>query len=86
MSIRAIMKDGQIQPVEPVPADWAEGRELTIEAEEPIPTKEELDAWEARMQAGALRIPDEEHERFLKGLEEVEAASKLAIRREWGLE
>ena len=40
MTIRAILRHGIIQPVEPLPPDWAEGQELVVE--EPI---RHVNAW-----------------------------------------
>lgn len=86
MSIRAVIENGQIRPVDPLPNDWGEGRELTIEAEESQPTKEELDEWLEAVQRSAEAIPAEEHDRFQQALAEVERESKQATRRAWGLE
>jgi hypothetical protein len=91
MSIRAILKDGKIQPVDPLPCDWIEGQVLSVdsndvETTEVPPTKEELDAWEAEMEDSARRIPPDEHERFLQSIESHRSESKSQMRREWGLE
>jgi len=86
MSIRAVIKDGQLRLVDPLPSDWDEGQELTIEAEERQPTKEELDAWLEAVQRSAEAIPAEEHDRFQHALAEAERESKQATRRAWGLE
>lgn len=36
MTIKAVLRNGVIQPVEPLPSDWAEGQELLVE--EPSPS------------------------------------------------
>ena len=46
----------------------------------------ELEQWAREMEAGAARIPAEDHERFLRAIEEVERQSKEAVAREWGIE
>jgi hypothetical protein len=97
MSIRAILKDGQIRLSEPLPATWVDGLELTVQvsaaaapvevAATEVPASEaELDAWEAEIERSAAAIPAEEHRRFLAAIEEHEAWSKRAVRKEWGLE
>ncbi|QOV87291.1 hypothetical protein [Humisphaera borealis] len=86
MSIRAIVKDGQIQPVEPIPFDWVEGQELTIEAGERILTAQELDEWEAEMDRLVSKLPVQDHLQLKALMEEVEVDSKRSTRREWGLE
>ena len=84
--VRAVYKDGQIKPIDPVPPEWADGRELSVEAPAVVPTKDELDAWEAEMREGASTISDEDFDEFERVLAEQEAESKRAVRREWGLE
>lgn len=82
--IKAVLENGVIRPVEPLPPDWRDGQELMIEAgAEPSPGS--IDAWADDLERGVARISPEEHERFLRGLEEVERESKEAVRREWGL-
>lgn len=81
------MKNGAIQPLDPLPAEWEDGKELIVEeGEEEIPDAQSLAEWKREMDEAAAAIPLEEHERFLKALAEAEAESKAAVRREWGLE
>ena len=43
---KAILKNGAIQPTEPLPPDWREGQELVIEAAEQSPaTMLQSDRW-----------------------------------------
>ncbi len=85
MSIRAVVKDGQIRLVDPLPSEWVEGQELTVDAGDTIPTEAELKAWDQKLREGAARIPAEDHERFEAALREQEQESKDWVRREWGL-
>ncbi len=80
--IRAIYRKGKIQPVDAVPEDWADGQELTIESAPSVPTPKELEAWSADVAAATADISDEEHDRFMAILAEVEAESKELGRRE----
>jgi NifB/MoaA-like Fe-S oxidoreductase len=84
MTIRAIVHNGLIQPLEPLPAEWAEGKELVVE-ESAAATAEDLQAWARELDEEINRIPPEEHDRFRLALDEVERESKDAVRREWGL-
>lgn len=84
MTIRAILRNGAIKPVEPLPTDWAEGQELLVEGTD-APTAEDLRAWATELETAATQLPADEHERFENALEEVEHESKEAVRREWGL-
>jgi hypothetical protein len=83
--IRAILTDGRIQPLDPLPKDWAEGQVLVVEEGEAPVDAEALAAWEREMEEAARSIPAEEHERLLRALVEIEAESKDAVKREWGL-
>jgi hypothetical protein len=85
MTIRAVVKNGAIQPLGPLPAEWVEGQELVVEEPLPAESEADLNAWAAQLEAGAARLPAEDTERFLKALDEVERESKEAVAREWGL-
>ena len=85
MSIRAILRNGQIQPLDPLPSDWADGQELLVEPPDHVPMKAELEQWSRDVDEAAAQIDPEEHERLRRALEEIERESKDATRREWGL-
>jgi len=85
MTIKARLRDGIIQPTEPLPAGWADGQELLIEEADVIPTEAELQEWLQEMDAGAAQISAEDNEQFLQAMAEQERESKDAVRREWGL-
>jgi hypothetical protein len=84
MTIRAVLRDGVIQPVEPLPPDWTNGQELIVEEPKRDPADEEINQWARDLDAAAARIPAEEHERFLEALEHIERESKDAVRKQWG--
>jgi hypothetical protein len=84
MTIKAILRDGAIQPVEPLPSQWADGQELIVEQPEFTAEQSELRAWTEDLESAAAKLPPEEHERFLKALDEIERQSKNAVGREWG--
>jgi hypothetical protein len=80
--IRAIYRKGKIQPVDAVPPAWSDGQELIVEEAAAKPSAESLDAWAADVEAATAEISDEEHDRFMAVLAEVEAESKELGRRE----
>jgi len=84
MTIRAILRHGIIQPIEPLPRTWAEGQELVVE-EPNGERREEIGQWAAELEAATAQIPTEEHDRFLQALDENERESKEAVRKQWGL-
>jgi enoyl-CoA hydratase/carnithine racemase len=85
MTIRAVLRHGVIQPVEPLPSDWAEGQELVVEEPNATHADAELSQWAQEMDAATAQIPAEEHDRFLRALDEIERDSKEAVRKQWGL-
>jgi hypothetical protein len=85
MSVKAILRKGHIEPLDPLPADWADGEELLIEKPERIPSDDELDQWAKDLEESASSIPQEEHDRLDRALDEIEKESKDVMRRKWGL-
>ena len=84
MTIKAVLRNGVIQPLEPLPSEWNDGQELVVE--EPIAEgAAEIDNWFGELDAATAELPAEEHDRFRQALTELERESKDAVRREWGL-
>jgi hypothetical protein len=83
MTIRAVLREGVIQPTEPLPPDWRDGQELVVEEPKRAVANEEIELWERQVEAAAEQIPAEEHDRFLRALDEIEQESKEAIRKQW---
>lgn len=84
MTIRAVLRNGVIEPLQPLPAEWAEGKELVVE-DSALAGADNLEAWAQELEAAATAVPAEEHDRFERALEEQERQSKDAVRREWGV-
>jgi hypothetical protein len=85
MTIKAILRDGHIQPLEPLPPGWTDGQELLVEEPDLRQSPADIERWARELEASTARIPAEEHERLERALEEIERESKDAVRREWGL-
>lgn len=84
--IRAIVRDGVIQPLEPLPADWDEGREVYVDAVENPESEEELQQWLRDMNELTSQLDDpEEWRRFDEAIAEARAADKARMKREMGL-
>ena len=83
--VRAILKQGKIQPLDTLPDSWEDGQELLIEEMDTTPDPQVLEAWSKEIEQAAERIPEEEHARFWAALEEIERESKEEARREMGL-
>ena len=85
MTIKAILRNGHIQPLEPLPPDWADGQELVVEPPELTGAETPISEWAKDLEAAAMGVPAEEHDRFRQALGGIERESKDAVRREWGL-
>jgi hypothetical protein len=80
--IRAVYRDGAIQPVDRIPPDWRDGDELVVDAISSAAPPESFEDWVAELNAAAAEISDEDHARMEAALEEIEARSKELGRRE----
>jgi len=65
-TIRAILENGAIRPLEELPAGWHEGQALSAEEEETGVDAEEVTAWAREIEAAAAQIPESEHRRFIE--------------------
>jgi hypothetical protein len=83
MTIKAILRHGVIQPIDPLPSDWADGQELVVE-EPQQNSPAEIVQWSQELDAATAQIPAEEHDRFLHALDEIERESKEVVRKQWG--
>jgi hypothetical protein len=71
MTIKAVLRDGRIQPLEPLPPDWSDGQELVVEEPDPSATEARIDEWERELAAATAQLPVEEHDRFRQALNDI---------------
>jgi hypothetical protein len=83
--IRAIVQNGLICPLEPLPAEWNEGRQVIVEDADGS-SVDELDGWYRELQR--LDPTDDEADEWPQVqavLNEADEQAKAAVRREMGL-
>jgi predicted DNA-binding antitoxin AbrB/MazE fold protein len=80
--IRAVYRDGAIQPLDDVPAEWKEGKRLEIRELRDDEAENNSDNWLGRLNAAAAKIPQRVHDELAVALAEIEAESKEHARRE----
>ena len=85
MMIRATVRGGAIVPLEPLPAGWADGLPLLVEAERPTSSPEAIDRWLRDLEAAVAKIDPEDARQLVEALEEVDIEAKAQARREMGL-
>jgi hypothetical protein len=86
MFIRAVVEHGQIRLLEPLPAEWVEGRGLQILDAASCDGPEGIDTWSLEMDALNAEADDpEDWARIEAALAEADAQAKAYVRREMGL-
>jgi hypothetical protein len=81
---KAILKNGLIHPLEPLPTDWAEGQELVVEAV-PVDHAERADRWYRELEEAVAEIDPEDERRRHEALEALHREAKERARREMEL-
>jgi hypothetical protein len=84
-TIRAIVQNGVIRPIDPMPSEWAEGQALVIE-DAGSPPADDLDGWYRELQSlGPARYEPGEWDRVQGVLSEADQQAKAEVRRQMGL-
>jgi len=82
--IRAVIKNGVILPLEPLPAEWDEGHPVAVEALHE--TADTLEQWSSDMIALTAELDDPaEWQKIESALAEADSQAKANVRRELGL-
>ncbi|HMF14243.1 MAG TPA: hypothetical protein VKE94_18130 [Gemmataceae bacterium] len=84
--IRAILKNGQIKPIDRLPEHWREGQELIVEGREPSDDPADIEKWHDELIALSEQIPAEDHERMAAALAEHDRQAKERVRRDMRLD
>ncbi|MBC7820254.1 MAG: hypothetical protein IAG10_25500 [Planctomycetaceae bacterium] len=83
--VRAILTEGRIEPVEPLPESWQDGQELSIDSlsdDDTAVDQAEIERWHQERLVLSASLTETDHQ-FLKGsLDEQRQAGKELMRRE----
>ncbi len=80
--IRAVVQNGLIHPLDPMPVDWIEGRVVLVEGTE-SDTTDDLATWYEELQLlGPAQYDPGEREQVRARLAEADAQAKEFVRRE----
>jgi hypothetical protein len=83
---RAVVKDGLIYPLEPLPADWMDGKEVWVEDNpEAVENPGTSDEWYRQLEESVAEIDPKDFEIIEKALKEADDIEKARMRREMGL-
>ena len=84
--IRAMIQNGEIRALEPLPAEWSDGRQVIVE-EAAAARTDDLEEWYRELQElGPAQYEPGERERCRVTLDEAEAQAKASVRREMELD
>lgn len=84
--VRAILREGRIQPLDPLPKNWHEGQELavaTLDDDETSESQQSVDRWHEERLALSVGLTDEDDRLVQQALEEQRQSGKETMRREW---
>jgi len=83
---RAVLKNGVIYPLEPLPPEWAEGQELEVAPVRPAnDSAEAIEQWARDMEELCADSDPEDEARMMAAIEEQRREAKAQARREMGL-
>jgi hypothetical protein len=81
---RAILMNGLIYPLEPLPPEWEDGHEVNVEAVEPD-DPEAIDRWAREMDALCADIDPEDCAKLQAAIDKLRREAKAQARREMWL-
>ena len=82
---KAVLKNGVVYPLEPLPPEWEDGRELRIESADDDDESKDLDEWYSELQALVAQNDPNECARVEQAIQTADAEAKALVRKEMGL-
>jgi hypothetical protein len=85
--IRAIVRNGSIEPIEPIPPEWPDGKEVVVQEtpDNSHEAPESLDRWYQELNALCVAGDADDDERLKTALREAHEQAKAMVRRQMGL-
>ena len=83
--VRAILTAGRIQPVEPLPENWQDGQELSIDSlsdDDAAVDQAEIQRWHQERLVLSASLADDDHQMMQDSLDKQRQAGKERMRRE----
>ena len=81
--LKAVLRQGVIVPLEPLPPEWEEGS--TLEIGKAVAPPVDIDAWAESMNQLCRDSTEEDEEVMHRAVEEQRQQAKALVRREMGL-
>jgi hypothetical protein len=84
--IRAVIQNGEIRALEPLPAEWTDGRHLVVEDTSGAPTDDLEACYRELVELGPAQYEPGERDRVQAILDDADAQAKAVVRRQMGLD
>jgi len=81
--LKAVLRQGVIVPLEPLPREWEDGTALEVAKAQVLP--EDIDAWAKSMNQLCADSSPADEEAMRRAIEEHRQQAKAQVRREMGL-
>jgi hypothetical protein len=82
--IRAVVQNGLIRPLDPLPLDWDEGRLVVVEDAESTASDDLLEWYQELTRLGPAQVDPGEREKIQAVMADADAQAKELVRREMG--
>ncbi len=83
--VKAVLRHGTIEPLSPLPSNWADGQELVIAEPRAEATDESLEVWSRGIDELAVQMPEDDFDRIDQALAQADREAKGYVRRQMGL-
>lgn len=82
---KAILKNGAILPMEPLPPEWADGQELLVESASEIDEDADFEKWLTELQGLVAQNDPADLARAEQAIRDADEQAKAVVRKEMGL-
>jgi hypothetical protein len=82
---KAVLKNGVICPLEPLPAEWADGRELRVESAVDDDENLDLDTWFTELRSLVAQNDPADFARVEQAIRTADEQAKAMVRKQMGL-
>jgi hypothetical protein len=82
---KAVLKNGVILPLEPLPPEWADGQELRVESADDDDESKDIDTWYTELQSLVAHNDPAEIARMEQAIATADQEAKALVRKRMGL-
>ena len=82
---RAILRNGAILPLEPLPSNWTDGQELSVESAPHDNEEQDFERWMSELNALIAENDPADLERVEESIKAADDLAKALVRKEMGL-